>query len=1094
MPIRDFYFPGSTVSRYLPPGERSWLFVVGQSGRPLLDSEVNLLEETRDYLRTILANRTSPSGWTMGQTRYDAANDFDFPVPGDVDFVPNAFYMDAQVAVVNGRPIVVDFTDTTTPGLNLIQLDAPPVNGGAPPDVKRTDFVFLEVWNAVVSTSPHATATVTVDGTPLPSPGDTIVIGGITLTAVAGAPAVDQFQIGADEFTTAANIATAINNPANSFDTLVSANSGGTDIVSLTAVAAGAAGNAITLTTTGASLVASGATFSGGADTPNKPTQDTIYRNGNVLAPGGVNLPDDIEDPSVGAETTKRVQVQYRIRVTGQAEAVNFKTQPDGFSNPNIFAQGAEAAPVATYPFVRADNTTVSGNSDATAYGFVDSGLWIAGDGSSSSATALGTADGFAYAIPIAFIFRRNDAEGTSGFDPLTNTEGALPSTHTGFVNPAVGTIPAGLSDRPDGYFADGIVRDDILDLRRHVSLAGIDLASQLQSQMEALLDGTNRTWAVDAADKNVLGAGSGDVSTRFLVCNQIGRAQASGGNPPFSGDTTRGNTIRSFDHIARRFGAQPVVERFVLGILPTYTSVSNPGAYVVQANGGYTGWAEDDEINIDLGTLNPSTLGDFDPSTSTYVSSVTNFIPPGTTITNVLLVRHDDGNYNTAVDQTVQAKTITGLGTDHVVFTLDANATQVTGGLNVAASRVVGDGGADDGSQRRIFIELEISYPYGSGLTDTPYLDDDIGLVPDATVYPSGPVLENDPTQQPGDYEVLLAPAFREGLREVKVEYVANEPGSGIGSGTLITDTIVSQSDTELRFPRRVFGSASYPVTITDTVAAQLHDVDTALTEYGSSSRLVTVSTAGGPTGSPLSGAGQTLCDIEYMAQDAVPNYGAAGFGYQIGVYYRTDAPSTVGVMAGALTTLPNTLVVEPLVTATQLWSQQAGKGTADGNGTFPFTNPGDKIPVNDSGLATFPGEWYFAGNSTISVGDFDAQTGMLNLPTFVPAVGDTYSFTSKDTDVEFRAFYGVADPTAYRPTIAAQGLSDAARHKVYFPLLAKATTDTVLYRKGEILLLVITRYAELDADNTVRFLDGTDNRACVGVYRTRNLLLVLE
>jgi hypothetical protein len=47
------------------------------------------------------------------------------------------------------------------------------------------------------------------------------------------------------------------------------------------------------------------------------------------------------------------------------------------------------------------------------------------------------------------------------------------------------------------------------------------------------------------------------------------------------------------------------------------------------------------------------------------------------------------------------------------------------------------------------------------------------------------------------------------------------------------------------------------------------------------------------------------------------------------------------------------------------------------------------------------------------------------------------------------------------------------------------------LLYRKDELLLVVVSRFAELDEENTVRFVD-TDNRTAAAVYRSRNLLLV--
>lgn len=1097
MPIHDRYFPGSTVSRYLSPGDRSWIGVVTQSGRPILDSELNLLQDAAEEIRTVLAQRTTPSGWVRGQTRSDAFADFSFPAPADPDFSADGFYMRSRLATVAGYPVQVEYTNTATAGTNLIQLEAAPVLGGAPPDVKRTDFVFLEVWLALVSFSPHATGTVLVDPA-LPSPGDTVLIGGVPLTAVAAAPGVDEFLIGGDELTTAANIASALNDPANSFDAVVTADAGGTDTVTIRAVVAGAAGNAITLSVTGVGMVASAATLTGGVDTSNKPTQSTIYRNGNVDADASVNLADDLADPIIDVETTKRIQVQYRIRVTGSTEAINFQTEADGFSNTAVLAQGGEAAPVATYPFVRADNVTVSGSSDATAYGYVDAGLWVAGDGSSGAATDLGTVDGFVYAIPLAFVFRRNDAYvggAGVGFDPLANTCGALPSTHALFVNPAVGSIGANLSDRPDGYFSDVIVADDVLDLRRHVSTTGFDLASELDYQMSVLLDGQNHTWAIDAADKNTLGAGSGDVSTRFLVCNQIGRSSSKGGVAPTSGSTTRGDTIRDFDHVARRFGCAPVVERVVFGLYPTDTAIGSPGKYVQQANLGYAGWAEGDEIHLDLTDLNATTLGDFDPAGSSFTgtgvypnnASIFSFVPPGTTITNVLSMYHDDGGYLVAVPQAVQATLIEGIGTAHVVVTLDANEDLVSGGLPVATHRMVGDAGADDGSDRRIFVELEISYPLGAGTTDTP----DEALDPEATVYTSGPILENNTAQRPTDFEQLREPGFRTGYREVRVEYVANEPGSGIGSGTPVTDTIVSTDTTQLIFPRRVFGSAILVTGVTDDAIAQAHNIDTGSTEYGSSSRLVVLDTSGGPMGSPLSGAGQTLCTVTYFAQDAVPNYGALGGGYQVGVYYRTHVKPTVGVKTGALTTLPDPLVVRPLAMAKGLWTGQAGKGSVDL--PYPYANPLDYIPVNDDGTGTFTGEWYFAATASVSVGDFDANTGLLCLHAFVPVDGASLmSFEGKTKDVEFRAYYDHTDTATYRPTVMAQPLSGVARHKVFFPFLVCATEDSVLFRKDEVLLVVISRFAELDADNSVVFAD-VDNRSAVAVYRTRNLLVLV-
>jgi len=1150
MPTRPKFFPPS-VSRYLDPKERSWDTVVSEKGKLVLDSEKILEQDIRELDRIREVARTVPSGWVRGQVRGDAYSEFSYDAPwlvGPVlnpDFVANAFHMEKVQALVAGMLLDIEYVDTDTKGDNLIILDAPSPPG-APPSFKRTDFVFLEVWLALVSDSPSARGTLKVSDPVASNPGDTVTVDGVVFTGVLVPPAANQFQIfGGSPTNTAASLSAQINASVPSVTTIANAN-----IVQITAAVSGVVGNAITLVSSNpAAILTSGGFLSGGADTPNKPTQDSVYRHGNVDSSATVALPDDIEDPQVGAETTKRVQIQYRIRHTGQAEGVDFKLQNDGFSNPNILAQGAEAAPVALYPFVPADLKTVINNSDARdgvagpdiGYGILDNGLWIAGDGTQASATALGTIDGFSYGIPLCMVFRKNDATGTGGWNPESNTNGGLLYNHAATVNPYLfnTAVAVGESDRPDGAFADAIGDTDLLDLRRHVKFTGQDLAAELQYQMQALQDGSFRTWAIDTASKQELGGGSGDVSTRNLVANEIGRTgpvegnpAGKGGIPPLSGDTTRGVTIRNFDHFARRFGDQPVVERVVLELLPTDDEIgppSHPGKFVVRPAyaAAFTGWAEGDEINIDLLALNATTLGDFDVNNVVSIpgpaptGTILDYAPPGSVITDILSLYHDDGNWNAAVDQTLKATTIIGLGTSHVQVTLDTNPTQVTGGLNAAAHDMVGTNVSGDvGSPRRVFVELELTYPLGVGITDTP----DLEIVPDPSPWPYGPMLENwipsGPDQRPLDMENRLAPSFRQGFREVMVEYIANDPTAGGGNtgipiGTLTPDTIVSRDPLTLVLDRRFYGDAVTSVLVTDADDGNPRDVDDPNTHFGSSTRLVTLNNTGFPPAVPLSGAGQTLCEVRYFAQDPIPNFGPAGLGYQQTVYFRTNAPQTVGVKEGVISTtiqdfpytgavgpLPAEFDVEPLYISQNVWTGQVGMGSVEL--PFPYFAPLDQIPVNDGQTEipaapnSFPGEYYFAATANISIDDFDAQTGTLALHSLVPADGSTEwtvgGLPTTDTpfkDSEFRAVYPVINRLSHRPTAMAQGMSNIVRHKVFMPVLARSRVDSSLFRKNELLLLVITRWGVLDADNVLTFADA-EGYTGVGVFRTKNLLMI--
>lgn len=280
--------------------------------------------------------------------------------------------------------------------------------------------------------------------------------------------------------------------------------------------------------------------------TLNKPAASAIYRYGNVE--GGFSfLTDDIQDPAIGAETTERVQLQYRIRV--QKGLVGFTTNPDGFDPTVVFAQGGVAAPT-TYNFLNM----------RSALG--DPGLWRAGDGSVTAQSALGTVDGYSYAIPIAAVFRRNtvswlgdpspnlnggfnrnilaiDRTGIQTFSTVATTSAAMTATSTsvGLVSvsniplPASPSVPvliqigdelltytgitgttltgltrgvfssrpdphaAGvtvqvLSGRPDGLFADQIARTDVLDLRHIVNPNGFDYDALLRFSFDRLLRG----------------------------------------------------------------------------------------------------------------------------------------------------------------------------------------------------------------------------------------------------------------------------------------------------------------------------------------------------------------------------------------------------------------------------------------------------------------------------------------------------------------------------------------------------------------------------------------------------------------------------
>lgn len=221
--------------------------------------------------------------------------------------------------------------------------------------------------------------------------------------------------------------------------------------------------------------------------TTGKPSATTIYKYGNVEY-GGTNVTDDLLRTDIGAETTKRVQLQYRIRVVNSVDLVSY---PTGFEDTtNVYARACLTASGAASLAASIDTTfsPVAG----------DVGLWRAGNGTPTN--GLGTTDGYTYAIPICAIGRRN-----RGGWSVSTTNGGISRTSppSGYVDGnqvagspmtpvELGVVPT--SDRPDGLYADYIVLGDIFDMRNHVQPGGHDYDSILSENIQAITNNTLMT------------------------------------------------------------------------------------------------------------------------------------------------------------------------------------------------------------------------------------------------------------------------------------------------------------------------------------------------------------------------------------------------------------------------------------------------------------------------------------------------------------------------------------------------------------------------------------------------------------------------
>lgn len=153
--MTEYWGPG--VSRTLSALSRSFTAVVWQDGKPPLDSELNLMSQIDWENLSQMVRSQVHSGFFLDPTRAREdfvvdplwANQFALGVPGVVDGVPEEDPV--LIASVNGWVFPVAGTAIADSVENRIALSPPPTTDS------RTDFVFLEVWRTIVAPNPSTT-------------------------------------------------------------------------------------------------------------------------------------------------------------------------------------------------------------------------------------------------------------------------------------------------------------------------------------------------------------------------------------------------------------------------------------------------------------------------------------------------------------------------------------------------------------------------------------------------------------------------------------------------------------------------------------------------------------------------------------------------------------------------------------------------------------------------------------------------------------------------------------------------------------------------------------------------------------------------
>lgn len=419
---------GAGTSGYLDAEGRAWETTIFQAGKPVLDKELNLAQDSEQEAEVQFRRRTLPSGWMADDFLNIRAGLTGIDAIVDTSATANRLVLANNLrAHVNGWVVRVANTGSNT--TNILDLGAAPAGAGT----KRTDLVILEVWRRLIAPSP---------------------------STVGKSPAA------------------------------------------------------------------------------------RIWKDGNVKIAGAddltLNYADDILDGAVAAETTKRVQIQYRLRVV---QGVDVVAHPYGLTDPVIVARS-----VPTNAATPDGSATVFTYSNQSANG--DSGLWRAGDG--SPANTIGSVDGYIYAIPMIAVLRRN----TAAFARNTNHNGGVASP--------------GPSDRPDGLFYDIVDLKDIVDLRLGVSPTGWSYQEVMDKNFNFLLDNELLTEILTTP------IGGGVRGHYHLWADEIGLSNAHGGDGTTTGDTPGAEFVGEFDALRRAYSDRYTIETVTLKYNPAGANWAN--------------------------------------------------------------------------------------------------------------------------------------------------------------------------------------------------------------------------------------------------------------------------------------------------------------------------------------------------------------------------------------------------------------------------------------------------------------------------------------------------------------------------------------
>lgn len=785
-----------------------------------------------------------------------------------------------------------------------------------------------------------------------------------------------------------------------------------------------------------------------------------VYYEGNVDS--DVFLEDNSIHPDARIETTKRVQIQYRIRVISGADP---SSNPEAGLSSTVYGLG----PNTTAKFSYENMGPING----------DYGLW--------RAKCENTVDGYCYAIPMFFVARRNS--GT--YNAATNPNGSN-QRNTAFI-------------RPDLLTATEVVDSDVLDVRRRITIpsTGELLSStfdslsknDLKTVMGRLSDGGDRYGTELLHIDRVSGSGSEggtEIDTDLTgAVEGLITSEASFSTSSVSVATSPTPTQQTLGPVTGIFSTNPVhySATYVSGDA-SYSGKPVPGYWDGLGTNTVT-FVFDSDVKTDSPVSGYLLAGKYIAESSVSLS----YIP-----SSPKLVKNVSGSGNAPF----YYQGVLSTETSRVI---ESWASEVSGYNNYAVV-YPGKDYTDTVQQTRASnVELHYFMKITSSDLDGTVLvlSSEIGPYTDDTKYNIITVSKINNVVSSFSYKISSI-SFTSGVSSIRItpatgfSFIEGQSIEIVASVVAEDNVINVRNGASVNFDSATKGINTFCSSVwvdngvgSSTSVTILANNKTIL---GLSS-VETTQSLNSPVcwiGSDLSSAVMTVCTVTGIGTDTVtltyPSTSAGTVWVQLLVQdlvlpYSNDSNNDALLIAynflpyQTVPSLPSSVTLTAVEGGDRIYI--SNNGATGGVSGQPYTTPIEQIPINDVTLS----ENLLYNNEALRFNNFSVDTGMAAFPVYVPgSFGESFTLSVPSVDSLGRTFYSICSKELEFST---EGMGLAIPRKVYMPVLARVCDeDNDIFKNGEYLMVIFSRTYITEKANSVGYQAGSTD--AIAVYRIQN------